>query len=93
VSPKGPFRSHGSGIRIRQTNTFFAGRKNRLLNHSHDGHSNHSHSNNNNNVVSLTDKEEVKTKEEEERNEEVKALVDCGGRDLGFCDMSSKYPG
>jgi len=44
-------------------------------------------------VVSLTEKEEVKSKEEEERNEEVKALVDCGGRDLGFCDMSSKYPG
>lgn len=67
-------------------------RKNRLLNPIQDHH-NHSHQHNNNNVVSLTDKDEVKSKEEEERNEEVKALVDCGGRDLGFCDMSSKYPG
>ena len=28
-----------------------------------------------------------------ERIDEVIELVDCGGRDLGFCDMSSKYPG
>ena len=23
----------------------------------------------------------------------VRDLVDCGGSDLGFCDMSSNYPG
>ena len=28
-----------------------------------------------------------------ERIDEVIELVDCGGRDLGFCDMNSKYPG
>ena len=28
-----------------------------------------------------------------ERIDEVIELVDCGGRDLGFCDMDSKYPG
>ena len=71
------------------TKCLFPVRKNRNLNHDHSNHSSHSHGN----VVSLTEKEEVKSKEEEERNEEVKALVDCGGRDLGFCDMSSKYPG
>lgn len=27
------------------------------------------------------------------RIDEVRDLVDCGGSDLGFCDMSSKYPG
>jgi hypothetical protein len=27
------------------------------------------------------------------RTDEVIDLVDCGGMDLGFCDMSSKYPG
>ena len=27
------------------------------------------------------------------RIEEVKELVDCGGSDLGFCDMNSRYPG
>ena len=64
------------------------------MNHSHEYPSNQSAGHRHNaNVVSLTDKDETKTKEEEERNEEVKALVDCGGRDLGFCDMSSKYPG
>ncbi len=26
-------------------------------------------------------------------DDEVRHLVDCGGSDLGFCDMSSKYPG
>ena len=25
--------------------------------------------------------------------DEVTDLVDCGGRDLGFCDMNSRYPG
>ena len=29
----------------------------------------------------------------ERRIDEVRDLVDCGGSDLGFCDMSSKYPG
>jgi len=64
------------------------GRTNRLLNHHHQHHhTNHSH-----NVISLTESEEVqKTTPEEE--EQVRGLVDCGGRDLGFCDMSSKYPG
>ena len=27
------------------------------------------------------------------RADVVTELVDCGGSDLGFCDMSSKYPG
>ena len=26
-------------------------------------------------------------------NEVVRELVDCGGSDLGFCDMNSRYPG
>ena len=26
-------------------------------------------------------------------NEIVRELVDCGGSDLGFCDMNSRYPG
>ena len=25
--------------------------------------------------------------------EHLHSLVDCGGRDLGFCDMNSRYPG
>ena len=78
---------------IDQTDASFSGRKNRHLNHSHEQNANLTgvHRQHSGNVISLT--EEVKSKEEEERNEEVKALVDCGGRDLGFCDMSSKYPG
>jgi len=54
-------------------------RENRLLaTHNHGGHD-HQHHQHHNEII--------------ERIDEVIELVDCGGRDLGFCDMSSKYPG
>ena len=39
------------------------------------------------------DKKINKKHEFAKRVDEVRDLVDCGGSDLGFCDMSSKYPG
>ena len=47
--------------------------------HSHDKHHQNHHHQHHNEII--------------ERIDEVIELVDCGGRDLGFCDMSSKYPG
>ena len=36
---------------------------------------------------------EGSTKNRRIDNEVVRELVDCGGSDLGFCDMNSRYPG
>ena len=55
-------------------------RNDRLLHHDPNAAGNgHHHNHHHNEII--------------ERIDEVIELVDCGGRDLGFCDMSSKYPG
>lgn len=71
-------------------------------NHNHGNHGNHGSHNNNNRENRLLatqhnhgghDQHHQHHNEIIERIDEVIELVDCGGRDLGFCDMSSKYPG
>lgn len=64
-------------------------RDERLLAHHHDHqhHDHHSHGKHQQNHHHQHHNEII------ERIDEVIELVDCGGRDLGFCDMSSKYPG
>ena len=63
-------------------------------NHNHNNHNHESHRSNrllhhgdNHNHHQHVQSEII------ERMDEVIELVDCGGRDLGFCDMNSKYPG
>ena len=69
-------------------------------NHNHNSHGNHNHhanSNRENRLLATHNHgghdHHQHHNEIIERIDEVIELVDCGGRDLGFCDMSSKYPG
>ena len=48
------------------------------MDHSHEDNLNHIDDSNGNRRID---------------NEVVRELVDCGGSDLGFCDMNSRYPG
>ena len=57
---------------------FFTGNEGHNIEHSHVHDSNHIEDEKNNRRID---------------NEVVRELVDCGGSDLGFCDMNSRYPG
>jgi hypothetical protein len=52
-----------------------------------EGHNiDHSHVHDSNHIEDEKDNRRID-------NEVVRELVDCGGSDLGFCDMNSRYPG
>ena len=53
----------------------------------------HEHSHNSLDSTGLTGHDSSAHEAERRSHHEITEMVDCGGRDLGFCDMNSRYPG